>query len=284
VEKNAAGLSTFCAKAAAPTDLQQQQLNVLKMIAAMGGTTMKPGVTKTLLDMIVETNESFDRMVGSGFPRKTSIVKQPVHACMGEMKIVGGGTLSLREAAVGTAMVFYDVTKAEEEGYFGKDPNVGKEAEFTSLIELLSVGLCSSPAEWVNMRWTPSVWMGPDKKCTKSQAKTLESLAIVVANASPVAQSALMHPVFTARDIFGDKESHSGSSTATTSNKQEPHILKTKQMLTAIVKAGTSGQEANKTQYVKTNLKKPTTQNKAEPGMGKNAVRNARRRANGLKG
>ena len=60
--------------------------------------------------------------------------------------------------------------------------------------------------------------------------------------------------------------------------------MKTKQMLTAIVKAGTSGQEANKTQYVKTNLKKPTTQNKAEPGMGKNAVRNARRRANGLKG
>ena len=129
--KNEAGLSTFCAKAAAPTDLQQQQLNVLKLIAAVGGTTMKPGVTKTLLDMIVETNESFDRMVGSGFPRKTAIVKHPVHACMGEMQIAGCGILCLRETAVGTPMVFYDVTKAEEEGYFGTNPKYGKRRSTT---------------------------------------------------------------------------------------------------------------------------------------------------------
>ena len=192
--------------------------------------------------------------------------------------------MCLREAAVGTPMVFYDVTKAEEEGYFGTNPKVWQEEAYNSLIELLTVGLCSSPAEWENMRWTPSKWMGPDKKCTKSQARTLDSLAKVVANASPVAKSALLHPVFTARDIFGDKESNSGSSMATTSNKQEAHLLKTKQLLTAIVKAGTPGQRANTKQYVKTNLKQTTTRNKAEPGMGKNAARNARRRANVLKG
>ena len=108
-------------KSRCPTDLQQQQLNVLKLIAAMGGATMKPGFTKTLLDMIVETNESFDRMVGSGFPRKTAVVKHPVHEGS-RMEIAGCGTLCLRESAVGTSLVFYDVSKAEEEGCFGVDP------------------------------------------------------------------------------------------------------------------------------------------------------------------
>ena len=64
------GLRIFCAKAAAPSEVQQQQLNVLKLIAALGGLTMKPGIQKTLVDMIVETNEGFDKMMHSSFPRK----------------------------------------------------------------------------------------------------------------------------------------------------------------------------------------------------------------------
>ena len=64
------GLRTFCAEAAAPSEVQQQQLNVLKQIAALGGLTMKPGIQKTLVDMIVETNEGFDKMVHSSFPRR----------------------------------------------------------------------------------------------------------------------------------------------------------------------------------------------------------------------
>ena len=35
---------------------------------------MKPGIEKTLIDMIVETNESFNMMVGDSFPRKEKIV------------------------------------------------------------------------------------------------------------------------------------------------------------------------------------------------------------------
>ena len=59
---------------------------------------------------------------------------------------------------------------------------------------------------------------------TKGQAKTLEALADIVANPSPVVVSALLHPIFTAKDIFGEKVvSVSGSSATSASSKEESH-------------------------------------------------------------
>ena len=133
---------------------------------------MKPGFSKTLLDMIVEANESFDRMVHSSFPRRTAVVKHPVHEGIGKMVISGCGTLCLRETAVGTPMVFYDVAKAEEEGYFGEGPKIWQETEYHSLIELLTIGLNSEPDAWRNLRWKATEWSGTGK-CTKARQRPL---------------------------------------------------------------------------------------------------------------
>ena len=84
---------------------------------------MQPGVERTLLDMIVQSNTSFDKMVGAVFPRVEMKVLHPVHKCLGELDIAGGGILCLSEADVGTMKVFYDITKAEAQGYFGENPH-----------------------------------------------------------------------------------------------------------------------------------------------------------------
>ena len=285
--KGASGLRTFCAKAAAPTDQQQQQLNVLKLIAALGGITMKPGFSKTLLDMIVEANESFDRMVHSSFPRKTAVVKHPVHEGIGKMVIAGCGSLSLRETAVGTSLVFYDVSKAEEEGYFGKGPKIWQEADYHSLIEILTIGLCSSPAEWAKLRWRATEWTGTGKKCSPSQIKTLEALANIAASPSPVAASALLHPVFSAKDIFGDfgdGASNSGSVATAASGRGGAHLGQTKSMLTSIVKGATTGLEGAPKKNVRINVKEATARTSSAPSAGKNTARNAKRKANARMG
>ena len=66
--------------------------------------------------MIVQKNASFNTMAAAGFPRVERKVLRPVHACMGELEIAGGGVMCLSEADVGTMQVFYDVTKAEAQG------------------------------------------------------------------------------------------------------------------------------------------------------------------------
>ena len=67
----------MCAKASAPTTEQQNKINVIKMIAAIGGITMHPGLEKTLLDMVTETNAAFDMMVGKKFTRVTKKLLRP---------------------------------------------------------------------------------------------------------------------------------------------------------------------------------------------------------------
>ncbi len=109
---------------------------------------MKPGIEKTLIDMIVETNESFNMMVGDSFPRREKIVMHPVHSVMGKMEIIGGGVLWLAASAVGMSKTFYDVDRAEQEGYFGASPKVWGEQEYHQLVELLAAGLTSNAAEW----------------------------------------------------------------------------------------------------------------------------------------
>ena len=165
---------------------------------------MKPGIEKTLIDMIVETNESFNMMVGDSFPRKEKIIKHPVHACLGRMVISGGGALSLVEAVVGTSEVFFDVSKAEEEGYFGANPKIWGEREYDSLVELLAVGLTTDPLEWENFRWSPTVrWSAEGTKIAPGQVKAINEIAAIVRNPSEVACSALVAPIVAADAFFG---------------------------------------------------------------------------------
>ena len=71
------------------------------MIGAIGGITMQPGVEKTLLDMVTETNAAFDMMVGKRFPRIAKALLRPVHSSVGVLEIVGVGALTLCEKDVG---------------------------------------------------------------------------------------------------------------------------------------------------------------------------------------
>ena len=67
---------------------------MIKHISMEAGVTMQAGVEKTLIDMIVQTNEN--TMVGAGFPRVERKVLHPVHACLGELEITGGGVVPQR--------------------------------------------------------------------------------------------------------------------------------------------------------------------------------------------
>ena len=74
--------TTLCAKATGPTQEQQNRLNAIKMIGAIGGIAMQPGVEKMLLDMVTETNAGFDLMVGKKFPRINKKLLRPYHAVL----------------------------------------------------------------------------------------------------------------------------------------------------------------------------------------------------------
>ncbi len=64
----------MCAKALGPSTIQQDVLNVIRLIAAKGCIAMEAGIEKTLLDMVTETNESFALMVGDKVPRVLPII------------------------------------------------------------------------------------------------------------------------------------------------------------------------------------------------------------------
>ena len=175
------------------------------------------------------------------------------------------------------------MSKAEEEGYFGKGPKIWQEAEYDSLIELLAVGLCADPETWRNLRYKPTEWTGA-AKVTKSQIKTLEALADIVSKPSPVAASALMHPIFSASDIFGDKHAAASRASSTSaSSKEDAHSKLTKHMLAAIVKEINSAVSAMPKQSEKTKA------NEGEPGpapatqAGRHKASNARKKANARK-
>ena len=67
--------------------------------------------------------------------------------CLGELEIAGGGVLCLTEADVGTMQVFFDVTNAEAEGYFGETPKIWGEPDYAMLIEMLTSALCAGRAK-----------------------------------------------------------------------------------------------------------------------------------------
>ena len=129
---NAGETGTMWAKAPAPTHEQLSKLNVIKLIGAVGGITMQPGLEKTLLDMVTETNAALDMMVGRKFPRIAKTLLRPVHKSLGVMEIVGGGRLALCESDMGTRWIFYDIKAAETWATSARDSMCGARHTSTS--------------------------------------------------------------------------------------------------------------------------------------------------------
>ena len=124
----------------------------------------------------------------------------------------------------------------------GETPKIWEEEDYDSLIELLAIGLQTSPEDWIRLRNHPTAWSksGTEEghKATQAQIKALTTLAVVVANPSPVARSALLHPIFEAAEIFGgERNASSRGSSTTASSKDSAHIQQTRAMLTVIVKS-----------------------------------------------
>ena len=154
--------------------------------------------------------------------------------------------MCLRASSVGTAMVFYDVTKAEEEGYFGTNPKIWGEDEYAALIEMLTVGLGADKEEWERFRWHPTAWSlsgeeegkGPEP----AQRKALGILANIAANPSPLAISAVSQPAFVACNILGGQgNAGSRGSSTTASSKDDAHVKTAKKLLVQIVKEQAAG-------------------------------------------
>jgi hypothetical protein len=168
---------------------------------------MKGGVGKSLVDMIISTNECFDTMVGQEFPRREKIVVRPFHATMGTMEICDGGLLSLGEADVGTAKIFYDMDEAERQGYFGTDPKIWGDKEYDELIELLTAGLSTNAVDWDNFRYHPTVrWTEDNGAVQPAQKKAMTQLADKMRNKSPLLASALRMPIIPAGGFFNPSD------------------------------------------------------------------------------
>jgi hypothetical protein len=154
--------------------------------------------------------------------------------------------LCLRKSDVGTAMVFYDVTKAEEEGYLGTNPKIWGEDEYATLIEMLTVGLGADKEEWERFRWHPTAWSlsgeeegkGPEP----AQRWALGIPANIAANPSPLAISAMSQPAFVACNILGGQgNAGSRGSSTTASSKDDAHVKTAKKLLVQIVKEQAAG-------------------------------------------
>ena len=65
--------------------------------------------------------------------------------------------------------VFYDVTKAEAQGYFGANPRIWDEPEFAMLIEMRTTALCANKATWDNWRYFRTMWSSNGVDTTKME-------------------------------------------------------------------------------------------------------------------
>ena len=168
----------------------------------------------------------------------------------------------------------------------GRKQRFWEEEDYDSLIELLAIGLQTSPEEWIKLRYHPTAWSksGTEEghKATQAQVKALTALADVVANPSPVARSALLHPIFEAAEILGGKRNASSRGSSTTaSSKDSAHIQQTRAMLAVIVKSVDTAVQATEPPLEQAPLMnveglKPALKSTA----GKNAARNRRRKDN----
>ena len=64
----------------------------------------------------------------------------------------------MTEVDFNSERLFLDMHKAENDGHFGKDPVIWKDAEWWMLIGMLVAGLHLSGAGWDNLRFHPTMW------------------------------------------------------------------------------------------------------------------------------
>ncbi len=83
----------------------------------------------------------------------------PYHVGLGTyIEITCDGITSLRADQVGTEMNFLDINKAHRDGYFGKEPRIWGDKDWSLLIDYLSGGTEYSPQERKNIAYLPQVW------------------------------------------------------------------------------------------------------------------------------
>ena len=99
-----------------------------------------------------------------------------------------------------------------------------------------------------------------------------------------MAAGALLHPIFTAEDIFGAKHATASRASSTSaSSKEEPHFKLSKHMLTAVVKEFRTGVVITPKQSVQASAKGGESRPASGSLAGKNRARNAQRKANARK-
>ena len=79
----------MCARAVEPTNEQKAMILALKGITAAAGLSIPAGSKVGLMQLVIETNKSFDEMVEDSFPRATRVVERPMHVTLGQMEVMG---------------------------------------------------------------------------------------------------------------------------------------------------------------------------------------------------
>ena len=103
----------------------------------------------------------------NNFLKVKKTVQAPCHIGLGSyIEITCDGITSLRADQVGTEMNFLDINKAQMDGYFGKNPRIRGDKDWSLLIDYLSGGIEFTPEEWDTSRTNrkfgpPSRMQGP---------------------------------------------------------------------------------------------------------------------------
>ena len=110
------------------------------------------------MDLMTTNNDMFEEAM-KNYPKVKKTLQAPYHIGLGSyIDITCDGITSLRADQVGTEMSFLDINKAHRDGYFGKDPRIWGDKDWSLLIDYLGGGTEYSPAEWGNIAYRPQVW------------------------------------------------------------------------------------------------------------------------------
>ena len=82
----------------------------------------------------------------------------------------------MTKEAIGTEKVFYDITRADREGYFGTDPVIWKAQEFHVALELLASGLDLEGKAWDDYVHHSTMWSDGNVERSKPTASQLDGL------------------------------------------------------------------------------------------------------------
>ena len=131
-----------------------------------------------------------------------------MHVSLGELPVNCGGILSLTPADIGTERMFYDITKAEEDGHFGPDPVIWIAQELHVALELIASALDLEGEAWQNYTHHQTVWSGDGEtrnKPSKMQREGLEVLRVMKNNPSELVAHYRKLPHFVGRELLEDK-------------------------------------------------------------------------------